>query len=153
MPRTAFDERQRRLQDDVLILGGMLKRLCKGPFEVVKKHDFKRSRYLIANRRNISRKCNSIETEILALLATQQPMAGDLRKLATTLEVALELERIGDHAKEIAGVNLKIGEGQPENSLVEISKMARLAGGMLNRSTYLICDTGCQPGASRAHRR
>ncbi len=134
MLRHVFEQKQRRLQDAVLVLGGHVEDALRHSVEAVRQKNVDAARNLIANSRNISRKCAAIEADTLALLATQQPMAGDLRILATTLEVALELERIGSHAREIAGVNLKQSNLNLFDSFAEIDDMAKLAENMLHRA-------------------
>ena len=75
-----------------------------------------------------------IENAILILIATQQPMAHDLRLLAAMLEVITELERMGDYAKGIAKVIMRLGMRIFPVPMREISRMAELAVGMLHRA-------------------
>ncbi|MEA3345016.1 MAG: phosphate signaling complex protein PhoU [Chloroflexota bacterium] len=76
----------------------------------------------------------AIEDNCLALIATQQPMASDLRTLAAVLEIATELERTGDYAKGIARINLMMGEEPLLKPLIDIPRMADKAQDMLHRS-------------------
>lgn len=72
-----------------------------------------------------------IEDEALQIMATQQPMAGDLRTVVAAIHIAVELERIGDHAAGIARLVLRMeGEEQIE-SLHKLPKMAKRARSML----------------------
>jgi phosphate transport system protein len=84
--------------------------------------------------RRINEKRFDIENDTLTLIATQQPMAGDLRTLAAVLEIATELERIGDYAKGIANINLMIGEEPLVKPLIDIPRMAEKARDMLHRA-------------------
>jgi len=93
-----------------------------------------RSRQLIADDRLINEKRFAIEADTLTLIATQQPIAGDLRVLASVLEIAAELERMGDYAKGIANINLMIGEEPLLKPLVDIPRMAEKARDMLHRA-------------------
>ena len=68
------------------------------------------------------------------MIATQQPMAHDLRTLAAILEVAGELERMGDYAKGICKIMLKLGPVKPPIRMADIEKMATIATDMLHRS-------------------
>jgi len=73
-----------------------------------------------------------IESLCLGLLALQQPMAGDLRRIAATLKVITDLERMADHAVDIAKVAVRLS-GQPlAKPLVDIPAMAVLVQSMLN---------------------
>lgn len=134
MLRQTFEQKQQRLRDDVLILGSHVEEVLTDTITAFKHRDLDQAMHLIANGRTISRKCTAIEANTLALFATQQPMASDLRFLATVLEVALELERIGDHGKEIAAINLKLGEETLLDPFSHIVRMARAAGNMLHLS-------------------
>jgi phosphate transport system protein len=73
-----------------------------------------------------------LENDALILIATQQPMAGDLRVLAAVLEITTELERIGDYAKGIARINIMIGDEPFIKPLIDIPIMARKASAMLD---------------------
>lgn len=134
MLRVAFDQKQRRLHDNVLVLGGHVEEAVNNSIEVVRLRDTQKTMHLIANSKNIRRKCATIESELLAVLSTQQPMAGDLRTLACLLQVALELERISNHAKEIASINLKLGGDKLFTPISDMLYMARLACSMLHKS-------------------
>lgn len=68
------------------------------------------------------------------MIATQQPMAGDLRRIATVLYIATELERIGDYAKTIAKLTVRIGDEPLVEPLANIKRMSELAMGMLDRA-------------------
>ncbi len=107
--RQNFAERLQRLQDEVLVLGSMVEDALSESVELLKRRDLEGSKRLIANDRLINEKRFAIESECLVLLATQQPMAGDLRTLAAVLEIATELERIGDYTKGIAQINVMMG--------------------------------------------
>jgi phosphate transport system protein len=100
--------------------------------ELLKRRDLEGSRRLVAADKRINEKRFSIEGDVLALIATQQPMARDLRALAAVLEIITELERIGDYAKGIGRINLMIGEGPLLKPLVDIPLMAQKARDMLH---------------------
>jgi phosphate transport system protein len=70
----------------------------------------------------------------MIIIATQQPMAHDLRVLASILEVSSELERMGDYAKGIAVINIRMGDQSLLIPLVDISRMAKIGTSMLHRA-------------------
>jgi len=76
----------------------------------------------------------TIEESVLVSIATQQPLAHDLRLLASILEIAGELERIGDYAKGIATINIRMGEESLLKLYAKIQPMAEKAVEMLHRS-------------------
>jgi phosphate transport system protein len=133
-PRESFDRELQRLQDEILALGSMVENALIESVEILKRRDMEGSRRLIAQDRVINEKRFAIEADALILIATQQPMAGDLRTLAAVLELSTELERIGDYAKGIARINLMIGEGPLIKPLIDVPRMAEKARSMLHRA-------------------
>ncbi len=134
MPREMLDREIERLQGEVLELGEMVEKSLLEAVDSLKRRDFEASRRLIINDRAINEKRFAIEADTLVVIATQQPMASDLRLLAAILEVVTELERIADYAKGIAKVNLLIGEKPLIKPLIDIPRMAQKAADMLHRA-------------------
>jgi phosphate transport system protein len=131
MTRQAFDQELYRLQDEVMSLGSMVEEALIQSVETLKQRDFIGSRRLIAGDRAINELRYAIERETMALIATQQPMASDMRLLAAILEIVTDLERMGDYAKGIARINLMIGEQPLIKPLVDLPAMAQKAREML----------------------
>jgi phosphate transport system protein len=134
MIRQTFERDLQRLKDEVLVLDSMVERAITQSVNLLKRRDMEGSRRLIAEDLRINEKRFAIEAECLTLIATQQPMAGDLRTIAAILEIATELERIGDYAKGIAKINLMMGHEALLKPLVDIPLMAEKALDMLHRS-------------------
>jgi phosphate transport system protein len=134
MPRESFDKELQRLEDEILALGSMVENAIVESVDALKKRDMEESRRLIAYDQHINEKRFEIEAEALAVIAMQQPVAVDLRMLAAVLDIAGELERIGDYAKGIAKINLRIGEGPLLKPLVDIPLMAEKACDLLHRA-------------------
>jgi phosphate transport system protein len=134
MIRETFERDLQRLQDEVLVLGSMVEKAIIESVEVLKRRDMEGARRLIAEDRILNEKRFAIEDETLVLIATQQPMAGDLRTLAAVLAIISELERIGDYAKGISKINLMIGEEPLIKPLVDLPWMAEKARDMLHRA-------------------
>jgi phosphate transport system protein len=132
MTRQAFDQELGRLQDEVLALGSMVEEALVQSVETLKHRDFAGSRLLIAGDRAINERRYAIEEDALVLIATQQPMASDMRLLAAILEIVTELERMGDYAKGIARINLMIGEQPLIKPLIDLPLMAQKAREMLH---------------------
>ncbi len=135
MTRETFDRELQRLQDEVLVLGSLVEKAIVESVEVLKRRDLDGARRLIAeDRRVINEKRFAIESEALTLIATQQPMAGDLRVLAAVIEIAHELERMGDYAKGIAKINLMMGDEPLLKPLIDVPLMAEKARSMLHQA-------------------
>jgi len=134
MARDRFDQELQRLQDEVVALGSLVEEAIVQSVAALKQRDFAGSRRLIAADRTINHRRYKIEGEALILIATQQPMAIDLRLLAAILEIAGELERMGDYAKGIARINLMIGEQPLVKPLIDLPVMAQKARDMLHQA-------------------
>ncbi len=134
MPREMLDSEIKRLQGEVLKLGEMVERSILEAVDSLKRRDFEASRRIIADDQAINEKRFAIEADTLVVIATQQPMASDLRFLAAILEVVTELERIADYAKGIAKINLLIGERPLIKPLIDIPRMAQKAADMLHQA-------------------
>jgi phosphate transport system protein len=135
MTRETFDRELQRLQDEVLVLGSLVEKAIVESVELLKRRDTAGARRLIAqDRRVINQKRFAIESEALTLIATQQPMAGDLRVIAAVIEIAHELERMGDYAKGIAKINVMMGDEPLLKPLIDVPRMAEKASNMLHRA-------------------
>ncbi len=134
MPRKSFDRELQDLQDEVLDLAGVVEKAIVDSVQTLQQRDAEASRCLIAEDLVINEKRYEIEAGALTLIATQQPMAGDLRTIFTVLEIATELERMADYAKGIAKINLLIGDEPLLEPFAQIPRMAEKARDMLHRA-------------------
>jgi phosphate transport system protein len=134
MPRATFERDLQHLQDELLALGSRVEQVITESVQLLRRRDFYGSRQLIAADHDINAERYAIENACLTLIATQQPMAGDLRRIAAILEIATELERISDYAKGIAKINLMIGDQPLLKPLVDIPRMAEKGRDMLHRA-------------------
>jgi phosphate transport system protein len=131
MLRKTLDQELQRLQDEVLALGGIVENAITDSVESLARQDAEAARLIIAQDRVVNARRFEIEADALALIATQQPMARDLRSIAAVLDIVSELERIGDYAKGIARVNLMIGEEPLIKPPIDLLVMAAKARNML----------------------
>lgn len=134
MLRTGFDEQLNKLREDILALGSMVQEALLESMEYLKARDIAASKKLIKRDQIIDDKRYSIESDALALIAMQQPMAGDMRTIAAALFIANELERIGDYAKSLGRVNVRIGDEPLMKPLIDLPRMTVQAENMLGRS-------------------
>ena len=134
MLRPVFERELQRLQDQISILGSMVEEALTDSVDVLKRRDLEASERVVAGDEAINSRRFEIEGGILVLIATQQPMAGDLRMLAALLEIVGELERIGDYAKGIGKISLLIGTEPLVKPLVDLPRMALKARDMLHRA-------------------
>jgi phosphate transport system protein len=134
MPRKAFDQELQQLEGRLLELGRLVEEALVASVDALKRRDLEAARRIIAADRVLNEMRVAIEHETLVVIATQQPMAVDLRTLAAFLEIATELERIGDYGKGIAKIAIKMGTEPFVKPLIDIPRMAVKACSMLRRS-------------------
>ncbi len=129
--RSGFDRELQRLQDEVLMMGSMVENSICRALDSLKQRDMEGARRVVEEDDDIDRKRFEIEDRCIDLIATQQPMAGDLRILVTMLHVIVELERMGDYAEGIAKISLMMGNDAPLKPLIDIPRMA-------DKATYML---------------
>ncbi|MGE5379123.1 MAG: phosphate signaling complex protein PhoU [Bacteroidota bacterium] len=134
MVRKTFESEIQQVKDDVLILGSMVEKALLDSVEALRKRDIKAAEELFQADNEINKKRFEIENHLMILIATQQPMAHDLRLLASTMEIISELERMGDYAKGISNINLRMGDTQLLKPLIDVPRMAQKGVDMLHRA-------------------
>lgn len=134
MLRKTFESEIQQVKDDVLVLGSMVEQALLDSVEALKKRDIKASEKIFAEDQEINKKRFDIEGKLMVLIATQQPMAHDLRLLASCMEIISELERMGDYAKGIANINIRMGDAPLLKPLIDVPRMAQKGADMLHRS-------------------
>jgi phosphate transport system protein len=134
MLRKTFENEIQQVKDDILLLGSMVEQAILNSVEAMKKRDIKASERLFEEDKEINKKRFEIESKLMVLIATQQPMAHDLRLLASSMEIISELERMGDYAKGIANINIRMGDAPLLKPLIDVPRMARIGVDMLHQA-------------------
>jgi len=132
--RTVFHKRLREIQDDILAMGSMVSKALLRSIDALKNRDLELARQIITDDQKINGKRFEIEEKCIELIATQQPMASDLRIIIAILNITTEIERIGDYAVGIARIAIMIGDEPPLKPLIDIPRMAEQTADMLRRS-------------------
>lgn len=132
--RTQFHKKLREIQDDVLAMGSMVEKANSRSIEALKQRDLDTARNVITEDPRINGRRFEIEEKCIQLIATQQPMAGDLRAIISVLNIITEMERIADHARGIAKIVIMIGDEPPLKPLIDVPRMADKVNDMLRRS-------------------
>jgi phosphate transport system protein len=144
--RTGFHKKLREIQDDILVMGSMVSKTIAWAIEALQNRDLKLAQQIINDDQKINNKRFEIEEKCVQLIATQQPMASDLRTIISVLNIITELERIGDYAEGNAKITIMIGNEPPLKPLIDIPLMAEKTIDMLNRSL----DAFIKPDAESA---
>ncbi len=140
MTREAYHNSLKELQNELLAMGDMVAKAISGSVEALKKRDIETSKKIVEDDLFINQKRFEIEERCLLLIATQQPMAGDLRTIAAILSITTDLERMADHAEGIARINILIGKEPLVKPLIDVPKMAEKGLSMLKRCLKAFID-------------
>lgn len=132
--RTSFDAELRLLHDEVLALGSMVDKAIARSIEALKRLDHAEARRIIQADLEINARRFAIEEQGIRLIATQQPIASDLRSIVAALYIIVDLERMGDHAEGIAKIVLLHQDVPLLKPLIDIPRMADKSRDMLRRS-------------------
>ncbi len=134
MPREDFDLQLNQLQLEVETLAQIVGKSINRAVDALKRRDLAASQEVVNDDDYIDQKRFEIEDRCVDMIATQQPMAGDLRAIIALLHIVVELERMGDYAEGIAKISLSMGDAPPLKPLIDIPRMAEKATTMLNDS-------------------
>jgi phosphate transport system protein len=132
--RATFHKKLRAIQDEVLVMGSMVEKSIMSSVKALKERDLDLAHQIISDDLKVNQKRFEIEEKCVELIATQQPMASDLRIIIAILNITTEIERIGDYAMGIARVVIMIGDEPPLKPLIDIPRMADQTVDMLRRS-------------------
>ncbi len=132
--RATFHKRLREIQEEVIVMGNMVGKAMVRSIDALKSRDTDLANQIIADDQKINQTRFDIEEKCVQLIATQQPMARDLRMIVAVLNIIIELERIGDYGVGIARIVIMIGDEPPLKPLIDVPRMAEKAVDMLQRS-------------------
>ncbi len=126
MTRLNFEQSLQHMQDEILLLGSMMEKAVERSVEALRTRDVRTAKQVIADDALINKKRFEIEDLCVDMIARQQPMARDLRKITAALIIANELERMADYAQGISKINVMMGDEPLLKPLVDMPRMAEI---------------------------
>ncbi len=146
--RGMLDRELTQIQDDVLRLGSMVEKAIQRAIKALKMRDVELARQIIADDEEINALRYAIEEKSLTAIATQQPVASDLRTIIAATHIAIDMERMADHAEGIAQLVTRMADQPLLKPLIDLPRMADVACEMLRAS--LDAFVAGDPTAARA---
>ena len=134
MARAQFEQALAELRQDVLDLGSLTEQAIRQSMESLRRRDLALAREVVEGDYEINRRRFDIEDRAINLIATQQPMASDLRSLVAVIHIVTELERIADYAEGNARISLMLAEQSLPQPLGRLQEMADIGIDMMHRS-------------------
>lgn len=140
--RQSFDKMLEEYKADILRMGNLVEQALNNAVTSLAKQDVELAQLVVDGDHMIDAFMEIVEDHSLKLIATQQPMATDLRRIGTGFKIINDLERIGDHAVHIAEITLRFADQPLVKPLVDIPRMAEIAQEMLRLmlQAYVVGD-------------
>lgn len=132
--RSEYERHLKQLQDQVLAMGSMVEKSIALSMDSMKNRDLELAHKVVKDDALINAKRFEIEEQCINLIATQAPMATDLRTIVAVLNIIIDLERIGDHAAGNAKIAIMLGDEPPLKPLIDLPRMADKTIDMLHRA-------------------
>jgi phosphate transport system protein len=143
MTRSVFERQLAEVQEDMLVMAGMVETSIIQSIEALRMRDVALARRTIENDAEIDRRRYEVEERCIELISLQAPLASDLRTIISVLHISVDLERMGDHGEGIAKIALMLADEPPLKPYIDIPRMAEVAINMLHGSVeaYKMRDT------------
>ena len=122
--RTALNREESIIKDDILRMGSMVESAIDRSIAALKQRDAVLAQQIIDDDKKVNQLRFKIEEECIALIATQAPTAGDLRAVIGATHIAVELERMADHATGVAKITLRMLDQPLPKPLIDVPIMA-----------------------------
>ncbi len=127
MGRANFENELKQLHSEIIEMGSFVETAIDDSIKAFKGNDMELCKTIIENDKNVDEMEKKIESKCLWLIAREQPIASDLRKITTALKIITDMERIGDHAVDIAELTMRIADKNTFADSIHILQMATAA--------------------------
>jgi phosphate transport system protein len=152
MTRENYENQLQRLREAVIAMSSLVDTAIVQSVDALREQDVRLARAVIDNDRRINEMRWQIEEHALLIIATQAPMAGDLRTISAVIHIATELERMADHAAGNAKIVLQTADEPLLKPLVDIPRMAEACREMLTDSITAFINFDAEAARSLVHR-
>jgi len=134
MARPVLESEMKQIGDSVVKMSELIELSISGAIKSFREKDSDAARAIIADGERIDDMEDEINTSCLEFLATQQPLAGDLRHMISVMKVVRDLERIGDHCEDIAKYTMRFENETLFKELIDIPRMADMSSRMVKNA-------------------
>ena len=150
--RQVFEEELAAVHQEILRMGVMVEEALRRAVESLVRKDGKLAQAVVVGDAAINRREQEIEDRCIVLIAREQPVATDLRKLVTSLKLVTQLERMGDHALHVAKGTLRLLPEAYMKPLIDIPRMAEIGIGMIRDALTAFLDNDAERAREVAQR-
>lgn len=150
--RSSFHTALSEMQNNLSLMGKNVEEAIQNAVDALSKVDVELAQKIIDQDDDIDDAMLHIEEDCLRLIALQQPMGRDLRVIGTAMKIAVDLERIADHAVDIAKITVRLKGESLAKPLIDIPKMAEIAIEMLRESLISYTERNIHRAAALAEK-
>jgi phosphate transport system protein len=150
--RGTLESEESEVKDGILRMGSLVAERIIGAIEALEKHDADAATWIIENDRDINAMERQIADLVRLTIATQQPVARDLRFLLTLDRVAYDLERMGDYAGSVAKQARKLAPHPPIKDYLHLPEMGRLAASLVRDVLEAVVEIDAERAKAVARR-
>jgi phosphate transport system protein len=140
MTREHYGQELKDLRSSVVAMASMVDKAVNNAVVALAQRDVSIAQQVVADDRAINEHRWRTEEQALLVIATQAPMAKDLRMIAAVIHIVTDLERMADHAAGIAKITLQTADQPPLKPLVDIPRMSEIARSMLHDAITAFID-------------
>lgn len=141
MFRENFEAQLKELHQDIIQMGTYVNKAIKSAVQAYKDHDLELCKKIITGDGKVNDLEKKIESKCIWLIAKEQPIASDLRSITTALKIITDMERIGDHAVDIAELAMDIPEKSTFAGYEKVTEMADAAIAMVSNALEAYVNT------------
>ena len=141
MPRANFENELKQLHNEMIDMGSFVETAIEDAISAFINNDPDACKIIVENDKYVDNMEKNIESKCLWLIAREQPIASDLRKITTALKIITDMERIGDHASDIASITLRMAGKNTFADSVHIQQMAAKTIEMVNNAVTAYVKT------------
>lgn len=134
MVRSGFESSLRDMHNNLLRMGSIVEKQIFDSIKALENRDLELAEKVIKNDDVVDNAEKEIEDMAIKLIAMQQPLASDLRNIFTTTKIVTDLERIADHAVDIAKITKKLRKDEYVSELLYIPKITEIVKSMIKDS-------------------
>jgi phosphate transport system protein len=142
--RQGFEEELAAVNQEILRMGVMVEEALQRALESLVDQDEAKAREVIRGDEAVNRLEQEIEDRCIVLIAREQPVATDLRRLVTSLKIVTQLERMGDHALHVAKGTLRLLPEKYMKPLIDLPRMGQIVIGMIQDSLSAFLENNAQ---------
>ena len=144
--RVMLDNEMKSIHVDIIRMGTLIEKTIEETINALVEHDVKLAQRIIEGDDRFDQMELEIENKCINVIARQQPVATDLRKLLSILKIVTDLERIADHCQDISKLTIDLAGKTYVKPLIDLPNMAKQVKNMVKMTIDCYIDEDVEMG-------